>query len=218
VSNTQRPPQPPGPPRGPPPGRGGPRGAPRGPRGGPRCTFFWVFNNSPIRDKNSDPQKWGFLPPRGRFQGPPPGGPPKRGVAGGSPPPPWGYPPDPRKYMKEKAFRGRKPPKIAQNRQNPGIRQNPPKRPSGAPRGGPPGGAPGGAPGAPRARPGPPGPPGAENFPRGGKISRPRAPPGTGTGRGVKRGGGRGNAGASLLSARCEPVVRRPMGDSEHGC
>ena len=59
---------PPGPPPGPPSGapyiyyfvllRGVPRGVPPGaPRGGPpggakKCTFFWVFNNSPSRDKN----------------------------------------------------------------------------------------------------------------------------------------------------------------------
>ena len=47
-----------------PPGRGGPRGA-------KKCTFFWVFNNSPSRDKN-----WPFL----AFFGPP-----KKG-------PFWGYP------------------------------------------------------------------------------------------------------------------------------
>ena len=33
------------------PPRGPPRGVPRGPvRGGKKCTFFWVFNNSPSRD------------------------------------------------------------------------------------------------------------------------------------------------------------------------
>lgn len=68
--------RPPGPPRGAPPGgpkkgppegpkwgqivvlfvllRGprGPGGPPGGPRGAKKCTFFWVFNNSPSRDKN----------------------------------------------------------------------------------------------------------------------------------------------------------------------
>ena len=47
------------------------RGTPRGPRGAKKCTFFWVFNNSPSRDKN-----WAFL----AFFGPP-----KKG-------PFWGYP------------------------------------------------------------------------------------------------------------------------------
>ena len=34
----------------------GPSGAPRGvpPGGAKKCTFFWVFNNSPSRDKNLD--------------------------------------------------------------------------------------------------------------------------------------------------------------------
>ena len=76
---------PPGGPPGPPPGppfwgptgpiyyyfinkRGSPGGSPGGcPRGGPRgakkCTFFWVFNNSPSRDKNL-----GFFHPPGRGQ------------------------------------------------------------------------------------------------------------------------------------------------------
>ena len=42
-----------GPPWGPPwdPPKRGSRGAPGGPRGAPGCTFFWVFNNSPSRDR-----------------------------------------------------------------------------------------------------------------------------------------------------------------------
>ena len=56
------------PPRAPP----GPRGAP-GPPGGKKCTFFWVFNNSPSRDKNL-----GFFGPPGTGQN---GG--LRGVSGG---------------------------------------------------------------------------------------------------------------------------------------
>ena len=37
----------------------GPQGGP--PRGAKKCTFFWVFNNSPSRDKNLD-----FFHPPGR--------------------------------------------------------------------------------------------------------------------------------------------------------
>ena len=48
-------------PGGAPPG-GPPGGAPPG--GGKMCTFFWVFNNSPSRDKN-----WTFFPPRGQGPG-----------------------------------------------------------------------------------------------------------------------------------------------------
>ena len=33
-------------------GRGGSRGPPGQPPGPPECTFFWVFNNSPSRDKD----------------------------------------------------------------------------------------------------------------------------------------------------------------------
>ena len=44
-----------------PPG-GPPRGVPRGPaRGGKKCTFFWVFNNSPSRDSLGP-----FFPPPGQ--------------------------------------------------------------------------------------------------------------------------------------------------------
>ena len=57
------PPRPPRGPPGPPPhpggsgggsrgGTGGPPGTPPGPRGAKKCTFFWVFNNSPSRDKD----------------------------------------------------------------------------------------------------------------------------------------------------------------------
>ena len=61
---------------------GAPFGAPRGgaPRGGPpggakKCTFFWVFNNSPSRDSFGPPENPGG-------PGGPSRGPPKRGVLG----------------------------------------------------------------------------------------------------------------------------------------
>ncbi len=55
---------------------------PRGPRGAKKCTFFWVFNNSPSRDSF-----WAFFPPRAR--GPDPGYPsqdrPYGGIGGSTP-------------------------------------------------------------------------------------------------------------------------------------
>ena len=66
-------------PGGVPPGcTGDPRGPP-GPRGAKKCTFFWVFNNSPSRDSFGpffgpprDPPKWGY-PGQGRSIGHPVG-------------------------------------------------------------------------------------------------------------------------------------------------
>ena len=75
-----------------PPSRGAPGGAPRG---GPACTFFWVFNNSPSRDK------------MGHFPGPPPGrnpGPPDPPSPGY---PPWTPPQTPRVAPPDGASPGR---------------------------------------------------------------------------------------------------------------
>ena len=55
-------PGPPGPPPGPP-------GPPGGPRGGSRCTFFWVFNNSPSRDSRNPPDGFSGVPPWGGIRG-----------------------------------------------------------------------------------------------------------------------------------------------------
>ena len=56
------------------------RGLPGAPRGRARCTFFWVFNNSPSRDKNLDI----FRPPReGQNRGL---WGPRRGTVGSLPP------------------------------------------------------------------------------------------------------------------------------------
>ena len=69
---------------------GGPRwGPPRGgrgpaPGGAKKCTFFWVFNNSPSRDDLGHFRVSGFSA-LGRFRGPSPGG-----IRGGYPV--WGWP------------------------------------------------------------------------------------------------------------------------------
>ena len=168
---------PPGPPpRGPRRGsREGSRGAARGPGRAPgakKCTFFWVFNNSPIRDrkirkrstrlfKNRD-----FLPP-GPLRGPP--GPPRpsagplrdplgRGPSRGPPGAlrdPSGGPPGPI-FRDGKAQSGHmtfaippgRPPRPPPD--PPGTPREAPRTPSGTPLGPPPGGPWPGAGGTPR--------------------------------------------------------------------
>ena len=48
---------------------GTPRVPPGGPRGGSRCTFFWVFNNSPSRDSRNPPRGFSGVPHRGGVWG-----------------------------------------------------------------------------------------------------------------------------------------------------
>ena len=62
---------------------GGPPGGPRDGPGGKKCTFFWVFNNSPIRDRK--------IPPENRDRNRPgtetgPGTAPRTAPARGDPP------------------------------------------------------------------------------------------------------------------------------------
>jgi len=61
------------PPWGPP--WGGPPGGPPG--GGKKCTFFWVFNNSPSRDSLGPPEAPPGTPPGPPWDG---GNPPMHGV------------------------------------------------------------------------------------------------------------------------------------------
>ena len=68
-------------PGGVPPGCTVPPGAP-GPRGAKKCTFFWVFNNSPSRDSFGP---FFGTPPEGHFGGYPGQGLPYGGIGGSTP-------------------------------------------------------------------------------------------------------------------------------------
>ena len=57
-------------------------GGPPGPRGAKKCTFFWVFNNSPSRDSFGP---FFGTPPEGHFGGYPGQGLPYGGIGGSTP-------------------------------------------------------------------------------------------------------------------------------------